>query len=289
MCCRVCVHLIRCCVIVLIFRVNLSQCVLLFSKVPLWQWQQCTVLEIAPRPWLIPLWSWKVCANSSDLRGAAEGQKQSLKGWGCQTDLAEVQKDSISATKQASGNQFSQPKVMASRQLEQRQPGAFSCCETSTISTNTNPQQLYTGGKRFPKVYFYIANNVAQYIPYKEPLCFLMLCEISSVFRVIFNPKPTVPWFLITLKLSFSIRFDLYNGQQSSWSVETCLWCSLWFLSDDVRWRVKQHFLRRTCTTTDILGLSDSRLTHSWWPLISSVPFSHPQRLWILITHKVKR
>lgn len=55
-------------------------------------------------------------------------QQKSVKGLGCQTDLAAVQRDSASATKQTSGNQLNSPKVTAGGQLEKRQFQNFFDC-----------------------------------------------------------------------------------------------------------------------------------------------------------------
>lgn len=38
----------------------------------------------------------------------------------------------------------------------------------------------------------------------------------------------------------------------------------LWFLSDDVRWRVKQQFPRYSFATINTRGLADSRVTYNW-------------------------
>lgn len=68
-----------------------------------------------------------------------------MKGLGCQTDLAEVQRGSVSATKQAKGNQFSPPKVMSCRQLRGKASIAASVRHETTASASAKPH--YTYGK----------------------------------------------------------------------------------------------------------------------------------------------
>lgn len=117
----------------------------------------------------------------------------------------------------------------------------------------------------------------------------ITLCRIHEILHVIWDSKPAVPRFLIRLKVSISICFDSYNGQWSSLvSGDSSLMFAVvpeWWCEMESEAAVSQI---HTHTTTNTLGLEDSRVTHNWRPSICSVPSSCRHRLLILNTHKVK-